>query len=108
LANFEFNLASQQNKAEALPFNSVYVTEEKDTSIVTLESSSNAKNADQDIKIVINHKSCKGCGICYSFCPKDVYDKDQFDKVVIINAEACVGCGVCESLCPDYCIKIGA
>ena len=58
-------------------------------------------------KIEINYKWCKGCGICYNLCPKGVYDKDQFGKVVIINAEACIGCRICEDHCPDYCIKIG-
>lgn len=109
MTEFEFNLTLQKNKAEALSFNPVYVPEPEEigTSIITLEPSSN-KIADKDVEIVVNHKNCKGCGICYNFCPKDVYAKDQFDKVVIINAKACVGCGVCESLCPDYCIQIGA
>lgn len=58
-------------------------------------------------KIEINYKWCKACGICYNLCPKGVYDKDQFGKVVIKNIEACIGCRICEDHCPDYCIKIG-
>ena len=106
MANLKVKPASQLKKAEPLSANDFcnFVQEGTSASVVTLETSS---NANKGITIVINYKLCKACGICSSFCPKGVYDNDQFGKVVIINAEACIGCRVCENLCPDYCIKIG-
>jgi len=59
------------------------------------------------MKIEINYKWCKGCGICYSLCPKGVLAGDQFGKVIIKNPEACISCRICEEHCPDYCIRIG-
>ena len=48
----------------------------------------------------------KGCGICVSFCPKDVLElKDE--KVNIKNIDACIKCGQCELRCPDYAIYLG-
>lgn len=107
MANYEINLASPQNKAEALSLNAICAPAEKGASIVTLEASTNPKNVGNSITIEVNYKFCKGCGICYSLCTKGVYSKDQFGKVVIVNAKNCVACGLCENLCPDYCIKIG-
>ena len=49
---------------------------------------------------------CKGCGICVTFCPKEVLEiKD--DKVVIKDLNACIQCGQCELRCPDYAIYLG-
>lgn len=57
--------------------------------------------------IEIKYQWCKGCGICYSLCPKDVLDKDMLGKVVVKNPGACIKCRICEEHCPDFCIKIG-
>lgn len=54
----------------------------------------------------IDKNWCKGCGICVSFCPKDVLElKDE--KVNIKNIDACIKCGQCELRCPDYAIYLG-
>lgn len=56
-------------------------------------------------KLVINPKWCKGCGICVEFCPKNVL-KIVHNKVQIVDDEACIKCGLCELRCPDYAIYI--
>jgi len=40
-----------------------------------------------NLKITINRKWCKGCGICVDFCPKVVYERDEEGKPRIINID---------------------
>ena len=56
-------------------------------------------------KLVIDPKWCKGCGICVAFCSKNVLGLEH-EKVKIVNPDACVFCGMCELRCPDYAIYI--
>ena len=55
---------------------------------------------------MINREWCKGCGICVHFCPKDVLELDEQDKVVAIRPENCICCQLCEIRCPDFAIEI--
>ena len=55
---------------------------------------------------VIVREWCKGCGICVRFCPKQVLDLDDNEKVRAVRAEDCVCCGMCEMRCPDLSISI--
>lgn len=59
-----------------------------------------------NLKITINRKWCKGCGICVDFCPKVVYERDEVGKPRIINIDKCTGCRLCEYRCPDFAIRI--
>ena len=54
----------------------------------------------------VNTEWCKGCGICVAFCPKDVLELDQNDKVVIARPDDCIYCGDCEIRCPDFAIIV--
>ena len=56
-------------------------------------------------KLVIDPKWCKGCGICVEFCPKHALGM-KHEKVEITDADACIMCGLCELRCPDYAIYI--
>ena len=68
-----------------------------------------AKKAKQ---IVIDHKLCKGCHICISVCPREVFKKsDEIDNrgfflPVVVNLEACTVCRLCEMECPDFAIVV--
>ena len=62
--------------------------------------------------VVVNDDWCKGCGFCYTFCPRQVLDKSKefntkgYYPPVVIAADRCVGCRLCEALCPDFAIYV--
>lgn len=61
----------------------------------------------QQPRITIDKTFCKqNCGICKSFCPKDVLDIGEDGKAYVKNPEACINCGLCELRCPDYAITL--
>lgn len=47
---------------------------------------------------------CIGCGVCISFCPKKVYEKDEKNKPLVVNPHACVF--LCKGCIPKC--KVGA
>jgi 2-oxoglutarate ferredoxin oxidoreductase subunit delta len=49
---------------------------------------------------------CKSCGICSSFCPTKVFDRDEGGKAVAARPDDCTGCRFCELHCPDFAITI--
>lgn len=50
---------------------------------------------------------CKSCGICIAYCPKDVLELDENDKIEIKDIDSCISCGLCELRCPDFAIFLG-
>jgi 2-oxoglutarate ferredoxin oxidoreductase subunit delta len=40
------------------------------------------------------------------FCPKNVLELDDSDKVVAARPEDCICCRLCELRCPDFAIEI--
>ncbi|TAK35672.1 MAG: 2-oxoacid:acceptor oxidoreductase subunit alpha [Chloroflexota bacterium] len=57
--------------------------------------------------MIINKAWCKGCGICVSFCPKDVFTQVDDGVPQATFAERCNLCGLCELMCPDLAITTG-
>lgn len=55
---------------------------------------------------LINREWCKGCNICVHFCPKQVLDLDENEKVVAARPKDCVCCQLCEIRCPDLAIEV--
>ena len=58
------------------------------------------------MKLEVNKKWCKGCGICVAFCPKNVLAIGPDEKVFEEKPEACIQCGLCEQRCPDFAIRV--
>ena len=62
--------------------------------------------------ITIDKKSCKGCNICLTACPKKIFVKSKkrndygTNMPDVKDLENCVGCRMCERLCPDGAINV--
>lgn len=55
--------------------------------------------------VTINHKYCKVCGICVSFCP--VQDLEIRENE-LTELGKCIACRLCEIYCPDMAITVDA
>jgi 2-oxoglutarate ferredoxin oxidoreductase subunit delta len=57
-------------------------------------------------KITIHEKWCKKCGICIAFCPKKVFDADDFGLPLANRPEQCIRCMLCVIRCPDFAVDV--
>jgi 2-oxoglutarate ferredoxin oxidoreductase subunit delta len=49
---------------------------------------------------------CKGCGLCYSFCPQGVLEPNGNGRPRVVNPEKCTACHWCDMHCPDMAITV--
>lgn len=59
-----------------------------------------------NVKITINAKWCKKCGICVAFCPQGVFVSDEFGMPIIKHSEKCIKCMLCVIRCPDFAVDV--
>lgn len=63
-------------------------------------------------QVTIRTESCKSCGYCVKFCPKQVLEigtgvnSKGYEYVVPVRPEDCIGCAICGRMCPDGAIEI--
>lgn len=57
-------------------------------------------------EILINRDWCKGCGVCFHFCPKNVLELDTLERAAVVRPEDCICCKLCELRCPDLAIEV--
>jgi 2-oxoglutarate ferredoxin oxidoreductase subunit delta len=63
-------------------------------------------------EVTIINARCKGCGICETFCPRDVlamsagFNARGYHFPEVTRAEACVACGLCQIMCPEFAIFV--
>lgn len=58
----------------------------------------------RNLSVEVKREWCKGCNICVSFCPKNVLELDEEEKIVVARREDCIKCFQCEMRCPDFAI----
>jgi len=56
--------------------------------------------------IEFDKKLCKKCGLCIDFCPKKVFDRDEFGAPIVARNKDCIGCRQCEHRCPDFSLMV--
>lgn len=66
----------------------------------------------RNVRITIEPKLCKGCGICVEFCPKKVLKMSEkmnekgFHLCEVASLDECIACRNCELFCPDMAISV--
>ncbi len=63
-------------------------------------------------KIVIDQELCKGCGVCISFCPRNLITlSDKLNAAGYLpsafkDTDECTGCTSCALVCPEVAIEV--
>ncbi len=63
-------------------------------------------------KITVDKACCKGCYICLSICPKNIFVKSRQRNTYgtampgVESPEKCITCRMCERMCPDGAIDV--
>ena len=62
--------------------------------------------------IEIDRELCKGCQICFSFCPKDSISQSErlnasgYLPALFNDESECSGCRICAIVCPEVAIEV--
>lgn len=57
-------------------------------------------------KITVKENWCKACGICITYCPKNVLVENDKGRPIAKNIDDCIQCMLCELRCPDFAIMV--
>ncbi len=63
-------------------------------------------------EVKIRAESCKSCGYCVKFCPRNVLkvgsevNSKGYQYVIAEKPEDCIGCAMCAQMCPDSAIEV--
>lgn len=63
-------------------------------------------------KVEIRKESCKSCGYCVKYCPKQVLEighevnSKGYLYVTAAHPDDCIGCAQCGIICPDAAIEV--
>ncbi len=63
-------------------------------------------------RVEVEANSCKACGLCEQFCPKDCFEPGEnlnsigFIPMHFKEVAECTACGNCGLMCPDMALKI--
>ncbi len=57
-------------------------------------------------KPVFDTNQCKGCMLCYIYCPENAITLNKDNKIVSIDYDHCKGCGICVQSCKFGAIKM--
>ena len=79
---------------------------EKNRRKVDRYQSSKTKSTPKIPVITVFQAWCKHCGICVTFCPRQVLDMDENRQVHPQYPEKCIACHMCELRCPDFAISV--
>ena len=64
------------------------------------------------MKIYIDTRVCKGCGLCVHYCPRTVLrlsdqrNQKGYTTAEVMDIDQCTGCKLCEISCPDVAIYV--
>lgn len=65
-----------------------------------------ARSLHPDAEIFVYDEWCKSCGICYTFCPRNVFTCDKSGRPIVSSPDDCIACGLCELMCPEMAITV--
>lgn len=63
-------------------------------------------------EIILDSSCCKGCDICISVCPKQIFAKSKKRNTMgtsipeVTKKDQCTECKLCEKMCPDGAISV--
>lgn len=64
-------------------------------------------------RIIIDVETCKGCGLCTTYCPVNILELDEsmtnsrgYTPLMVNDPDKCIACAFCATMCPDSVITV--